>query len=105
MTIGQINKMPTSEYLGWQQFYMIEPWGLRTEDAMHAHAISVLANINRDTKVRKEPFQIKDFLLYKEPEPVTAEEDEPTVEGKTSAQWKLIFAAEALIAQQQMKAG
>lgn len=83
------------EYLEWQEFYEIEPFGLQVQDAFHAHGIAVLANINRDTKKRKEPFSIKDFLLHPEPEP-SKPAVEPTVEGKTAAQWRAIFAAEAI---------
>lgn len=87
--------MPMAEYLEWQQFYAIEPFGLQVEDAFHAHGIAVLANINRDTKKRKEPFEIRDFLLHREPEP-SKPAVEPTVEGKTAAQWRAIFAADAI---------
>ena len=66
---------------------------------MSAQAIAVLANVNRDSKGRPDAYTIKDFLLFPgpAPEPVA----EPTVEGKTGPQWKLIFAAEALQAQQR----
>lgn len=98
MTIGQIDAMPMAEYIEWQEFYNIEPWGLAVRDAMQAHGVSVMANLERDSKSRPEPYMIKDFLLF--PGPVTPTV-EPTVEGKTATQWKLIFAAEALQAAQQ----
>ncbi len=98
MMIGQIDAMPYEEYAGWQEFYAVEPWGLSVQDSMHAHGISVLANVNRDGKSRPEAYTIKDFLLF--PGPAAAPTEEPTVEGKTGSQWKLIFAAEALQAQQ-----
>jgi hypothetical protein len=83
-----------AEYLEWQEFYEIEPFGLHVQDAFHAHQIAVMGNIHRDNKKRPEPFEIKDFLLHREPEPA-APKVEPTVEGKTAAQWRMIFAAEA----------
>lgn len=98
MTIGQINQMPATEYLGWQEFYTLEPWGLRPQDAMHAHAISVLANINRNEKERPEPFSLKDFLLFDDRRVSVVD---PKIDGKTCEEWKLLFAAEALAAQRQ----
>jgi hypothetical protein len=100
--VGEIEAMPMSEYLEWQEFYAIEPFGLQVDDAFHAHQISVLANIKRDAKKRKEPFSIRDFLLHPEPEP-SAPKVEPTVEGKTAAQWRAIFAADAINAARRMK--
>ena len=93
MTIGQINQMPMSEYMSWQQYYLIEPWGLRPQDAMHAHLAVILANANRNTEVRPDPYELKDFLLYA---PEVEPKEEPRIDGKTCAEWKLIFAAEAL---------
>lgn len=99
MTLGQLDAMPYEEYLGWQEFIALEPVGIRAHDAMHAHIISVLGNINRDPDKRREPYQIKDFLLFEDP--VRELKEEPTVDGKTAAQWKLIFAAEALNARRR----
>lgn len=87
--------MPMTEYLEWQEFYAIEPFGLQVKDAFHAQGIAVLANIHRDAKKRKEPFSIKDFLLHPEPES-TKPKVEPMVQGKTAAQWRAIFAADAI---------
>jgi hypothetical protein len=102
MTIGQIDAMPAEEFLGWQEFFSIErPMSVPVADAMNAHAISVLANLNRDSKTRPEPYMIRDFLLF--PGPTLPPAEPPTVEGKTAEQWKLIFAAEALQAQEKRK--
>lgn len=99
MTIGQIDTMPHEEFAGWREYHKVEPWGLPVRDAMHAHAISILANVHRDSKTRPAPYMIKDFLLF--PGPQAAPAEAPTVEGKTAEQWKLIFASEALQAQQR----
>ena len=84
--------MPYAELMGWREYYSIEPWGLDVQDALQANAVAVLANINRNTEKRPEPYRLKDFLLFA---PKAKLQVEPTVEGKTAAQWKLIFAAEA----------
>jgi hypothetical protein len=100
---GEIDAMPYADYLEFQEFYDIEPWGLAVDDSMNAHAISVLANVNRDSKTRPKAYTIKDFLLYPPKTDSSTPAVEPTVEGKTASQWKLIFAAEALAAQQKNK--
>jgi hypothetical protein len=97
---GEIDQMPYADFLEFMAFYEIEPWGLAVQDAMQANAVQVLANVNRDAKQRPEPYRIKDFLLFAPPE---APKAEPTVDGKTAAQWRLIFQAEALAASHKRK--
>lgn len=53
----------------WVEFYKIEPFGLEVDDTLHAHTCSLMANLRLDPESKKEPYTIKDFLLYKEPEP------------------------------------
>lgn len=77
------------EYLEWQEFYELEPFGLQVTDAMHAHQISVLAEVNRNTEKRPEPFTIKDFLLFP-PEKTKEEVEEPTVDGLTADEWNML---------------
>ena len=90
---GEIDAMPYVDFLEFQEFYGLEPFGLAVQDAMNAHQISVMANLERDAKFRPEPYLIRDFLLFPPPIQVVPE---ATVEGKTAAQWRLIFAAEAV---------
>ena len=85
--------MPYADYLEFMEFYEIEPWGLAVQDAMQANAVAVLANVNRNTEERREPYRLKDFMLFA---PSEKPKVEPTVEGKTAMQWRLIFEAEAL---------
>lgn len=99
MTIGQIDRMPHAEFLEWQEYYLIEPFGIKMHDMIQAHSVSVLANVNRNSEKRPQPYTIQDFMLF---EPKQLDSTEPTVEGKTATQWKLIFAAESLAASQQM---
>lgn len=77
------------EYLEWQEFYELEPFGLQVTDAMHAHQISMLANVNRNAEKRPEPFEIKDFLMFP-PETRAKPEEEPTVDGLTADEWGLL---------------
>ena len=92
---GEIDQMPYADFLDFMAFYDIEPWGLSVQDALQANAVQVLANINRDAEQQPKPYSIKDFMLFVPPE---VPKEEPTVDGKTAAQWRLIFQAEALAA-------
>lgn len=56
--------MPYPEYLGWQEFYDIEPWGLSVQDAAQAHIAVTLANVNRDSKQRPDAYRLDEFLLF-----------------------------------------
>lgn len=80
MTVGQIEQMPIAEYLGWQEFYDIEPWGIAVQDSLNGYAISALANVNRDSKARPKAYSYSDFLLFTqqdEPEPVLILHEDP----------------------------
>lgn len=82
--------MPYAEYLEWQEFYALEPWGLMPQDVMHAHSISVLANVNRDSKRRPAPYRIDEFLLYEQgaassSEPVLLDDPDAQTEAMISA--------------------
>ena len=92
---GEIDQMPYADFLEFMAFYDIEPFGLAVQDAMQANTAQVLANVNRSADSRPEPYRIKDFLLFAPPE---VPKEEPMVVGKTAAQWRLIFQAEALAA-------
>jgi hypothetical protein len=62
--------MTYAEYLGWQEYYAIEPFGLAVQDAAQAHITSTLANVNRDSAKRPDAYRIDEFLLYERREPV-----------------------------------
>ncbi|MGI4847141.1 MAG: phage tail assembly protein T [Janthinobacterium lividum] len=82
--------MPYAEYLGWQEFYALEPWGTRVWDNMQAHITSTLANVNRDTKTRPKPFTLAEFLLYPDDKPA---EVAPVLLEDKDAQTEAMIAA------------
>ena len=90
---GEIDAMPYADYVEFQEFYCVEPFGLPVQDRMNAHQISVAVNLQRDSKSRSEPYQINDFLLFP---PVIEAVVGELVDGKSAEQWQLIFAAEAM---------
>lgn len=60
--------MSSAEYADWKEFFECEPWGLGVWDSMHAHVMSMLANVNRDSETNPQPYTLQDFLLFNEPE-------------------------------------
>lgn len=88
--------MPHAEYVEWQEFYTVEPFGLAVQDALHAQHISMMANVNRNSEVREEPFTTADFLLFAEPTTQPEEETEPTVDGLTADEWKMLMFFQSL---------
>lgn len=54
--------MSVAEYAEWYALYQIEPWDELRSDMRNAMLMSLLANVNRDSKKHKKPFSIADFL-------------------------------------------
>ena len=58
-------------------------------DSAQAHIASILANVNRDAKTRKEPYRIDEFLLLKQHEepagPVLLDDPDAQTEAMIAA--------------------
>jgi hypothetical protein len=63
------------ELVDWSTYYRVEPWGEQRADMRSAQVASTLANINRDRKLRPEPFTLLDFMLFKPDAPPKPAED------------------------------
>lgn len=50
----------------WAALYSIDPWGEQRGDLRAAIVASLIANVNRDTKRRPEPFRPDDFMPYRQ---------------------------------------
>ncbi len=59
--------MPCAEYLAWQEYYEIEPFGTAVHDALNAYLIASMANMKRNPEVKPDAYQAKEFLLFGEP--------------------------------------
>jgi hypothetical protein len=82
--------MPYEEFVGWQEFYEIEPFGLAVLDAAQAHITSVLANVNRDEKKRAKPYTIDEFQLFAErgaPDVIALDDPDAQTEAMIAAQF------------------
>jgi hypothetical protein len=53
----------------WMAYNAIEPFGEYRSELRHGQAMSLTANLNRDTKERWEPFKAVEFMNFIEPVP------------------------------------
>lgn len=58
-----LKEMSFAEFRDWQLFAELEPFGEERSDIRTASIVSTLANVNRDPKKRRQPYQMTDFLL------------------------------------------
>lgn len=63
-TLGELAQMPQAEYLGWVEYYHIEPWGSHYDDLRAGQIAAVVANANRDPSRTPEPFRPLDFVPW-----------------------------------------
>ncbi|XYJ11813.1 phage tail assembly protein T [Telluria sp. B2] len=83
-------QISSAEFTEWQAFYQLEPFGDLVADMRHGVATSLHANLNRDPKVRPEPYRPDDFIHWRESNvPV---ETEPELLDDPVAQSNLIRA-------------
>ena len=61
--------MTTKQFRELELYYSIEPFGEYRDELRCGKGMALLANINRDPKVRKEPFKALDFMDYVDREP------------------------------------
>lgn len=54
--------MSSREFAEWQAYYRLEPFGPDRQDAGHAITSMVVAETNRDSKKRSQPYTVQDFL-------------------------------------------
>jgi hypothetical protein len=64
-TVAELEmSLSASEWLGWLHFFAIEPYGTPLLDVIQAQSRALLANINRNEKVRPTPFDAREFLIF-----------------------------------------
>ncbi len=62
--------MTWREFVEWQEYYEVEPWGEERADLRSGIVASVLANVHRDSKRRPSPYEPTDFMpFYTKPKP------------------------------------
>jgi len=87
-TVRQLlSEIDSAELTQWRAFYQLEPFGSLIDDERHGVAVATLANINRNPKVRSEPYQGTDFISWRQFDRVA---DEPILLADPQAQTRLI---------------
>jgi hypothetical protein len=75
-------------------YYTLEPFGEQIADIRHGIAVSTLANINRDSKQRKAPYEASVFIPWHE-DNHNPKSNEPLLLEDPDAQTNLMLAAMA----------
>ena len=76
-----LSQLTCTQFLEWQAYYAIEPFGEQREELRHGQKMAQFANhYQRDPKRDPEPYPAIDFMNYterpEEPEPVVEDPDE-----------------------------
>lgn len=66
--------MSSQELTDWMVYAQVEPFGEERADLRAALISSVIANVNRDPKKRSKPFDVTDFMLFREKAEPTRED-------------------------------
>ncbi len=60
---SMLSQMTIAEFNEWWEYSRLDPFITDRVDYNNATSMSLLANINRDSKAQPEPFSPKDFLI------------------------------------------
>jgi hypothetical protein len=58
------HEIDSTEFTEWMAYYRLEPWGDAVADLRHGVLSSLIANANRDSKSRPQPFSPEDFIYW-----------------------------------------
>lgn len=99
-TVAELEaSLSASEWLDWLRFFALEPYGAPAMDVVQAQMRSLLANINRNTKERPEPFEPREFLLFSQTQDVEQDlpetQEPPTYNGLSAQEWALAMSLHA----------
>lgn len=63
MTVAELKeRMSYAEFVDWQAYYLIEPFGGVRDDLHAALVVAMLANVNRDPKKHKAAYKVSEFM-------------------------------------------
>lgn len=85
-------EISSAEFTEWMAYYELEPFGELVADQRHGVASALLANINRSSKDRPEPYSSTDFIQWGDVGG-TPEESEPVLLADPVAHGQLMRAA------------
>lgn len=88
MTVRELlARIDSRELSEWMAYFSMEPWGTETEDWRAGMVASTIANVNRDPKKQKKPFEPKDFV----PRRVPIEEQAPEQQAEIMRLWARVL--------------
>lgn len=65
MTVAELSeRMSAAELSQWAEFHDLEPFGSHFDDLRAGTVASAIYNVNRDTKLRRDPFAPLDFMPW-----------------------------------------
>lgn len=63
MTVGELlGQISSRELSEWMVYYGMEPFGVERGDLQAGIVASTIANVHRDSKKQKKPFEPQDFM-------------------------------------------
>lgn len=74
-----LGRMSSQELTDWMVYAQVEPFGDERADLRAALVASVIANVNRDPKKKPKPFDIADFMLFRDKAEATREDVEQQI--------------------------
>ncbi len=83
--------MSSRELTEWMAFFSLEPWGTEVEDWRAGLIASTIANVNRDPKKRRKPYEPKDFMPCRDRRP--AEEQSWEEQARILEMWARMLQA------------
>ena len=59
-------EISSAEFTEWMAYYELEPFGDLVADQRHGVASALLANVNRNSSTRPEPYSSNDFIHWRD---------------------------------------
>ena len=79
--------MTSAEFTEFLAYFTIQPWPEERADINHAIGAMLLANINRDSKTVRKPFEVQDFIVDYWKEPTIPQEESTERMKATMETW------------------
>jgi len=92
MTVRELlERIDSRELTEWAVYFGLEPWGTEVEDWRAGLVAATIANVNRDPKQRRKPFEPADFMPRREQ--TAAEEQSVEEQARILETWARTLAA------------
>lgn len=86
MTVRELlTRIDSRELTEWAAYFSLEPWGTEVADWRAGMVASTIANVNRDPKKRRKPYEPKDFIPQRLAPP--KEEQSPEEQARVMQMW------------------